>query len=103
LTGPQADKAMLTTYFSGPPTATFDLDFVLWDGNSVVERQEFVWLGGSWESPAGSLLLNSTGGFDPGDYNRTGTPGTGVPIPSTALLLAPAGLGLLLLRKRIAR
>jgi hypothetical protein len=99
LTGPQADSAMVTTYFSGPLSAKFDVDFVLWDGNSVVERQEFRWLGGSWESLGGTMILNSTGGFDSGDYNRSGT---GIPIPSTALLLAPAGLALLLLRKRIS-
>ena len=42
---------MLTTYFSGPLSAKFDVDFVLWDGNTVVERQEFEWLGGSLAKP----------------------------------------------------
>lgn len=41
LTGPQADTALLTTYFSGPRSAKFDLDFVLWNSGSVIERQEF--------------------------------------------------------------
>lgn len=94
LTGPQADTALLTTYFSGPRTAKFDLDFVLWNGDSVVERQQFEWLGGHWENPRGTLLSNI-----PGDYNRTGA--VAVPIQSTIFLLAPAGLGVLLLRKRI--
>ena len=103
LTGPQANSAMLTTYFSSPPSVPFDLAFVLWDGSTVVESQQFEWLNGSWANPSGSLILNSSGGFDPGNYNRTGVPsGTGIPIPTTLLLLAPAGLGLLLLRKRIS-
>ncbi|MFZ0930734.1 MAG: hypothetical protein WAN11_19150 [Syntrophobacteraceae bacterium] len=100
LTGPSAKTATLTTYFSGPPTANFDLDIVLWNGSTVVERQQFDWLGGSWEKAQGTLILDSSGGFDAGDYNRTSE--TGVPIPSTILLFAPAGLGVLLLRKRIS-
>ncbi len=105
LTGPQADSAALTTYFSGPRTDKFEVDFVLWDGGTVVERQEFKWLGSHWQNPNGTLLYNSSGGFDPGQYNRSGAPpeGTGVPIPSTALLLAPAGLGAFLLRRRMTR
>jgi len=102
LTGPQSDSAILTTYFTGPRRDKFEVDFVLWDGSTVVERQEFDWLGGSWKNPDGTLILNSTGGFDPGDYNRTGAPDAGIPIPSTALVLAPAVLGLLLLRRRIS-
>jgi hypothetical protein len=103
LTGPQADSATLTTYFTGPRRDKFEVDFVLWDGDTVVERQEFKWLGGHWQNPNGTLILDSSGGFDPGQYNRTGAPvGTGIPIPSTALLIAPAGLGLLLLRRRIS-
>ncbi|MGO9018919.1 MAG: hypothetical protein ACLQVJ_11270 [Syntrophobacteraceae bacterium] len=95
LTGPSAKTATLTTYFSGPPTSTFDLDIVIWDGTSVAERQEFEWTGSAWGNPEGTLLLDS-----PGDYNRTSE--TGIPIPSTILLFAPAGLGVLLLRKRIS-
>jgi hypothetical protein len=64
LTGPQANTALLTTYFSGPSTASFSLDFVLWNGRSVVERQEFKWLGGAWEDPHGTLLVNTAGNYD---------------------------------------
>jgi hypothetical protein len=99
LTGPLSKSATLTTYFSGPPTANFDLDFVVWNGSTVIERQDFEWLGGTWANSKGTLLLNSSGGFGPGDYDRTGA---GIPIPSTVLLLAPAGLGVFLLRKRIS-
>jgi len=97
LTGSQARTADITTYFSGPTSAQFELDFVLWDGNKVVERQEFKWLGGTWENPNGTLIKNTSGGYDPGSYDS----GAVVPIPSTILLFAPAGLGVFLLRRRI--
>jgi hypothetical protein len=100
LTGPQADTAVPTTYFPGPPKAVFDPDFVLWNGNSVVERQEFKWLGGAWKNPHGKLIKNASGGYDPGGYDRTGA--DAVPIQSTILLLAPAGLGVFLIRRRIS-
>jgi hypothetical protein len=89
---------LLTTYFSGPPTAVFELDFVLWNGNSVVERQEFKWLGGAWENPRGKLLKNASGGYDRGGYDRSASV---VPIPSSILLLLPAFIGILFLRKCI--
>ncbi len=100
LTGPPTNSAYVTTFFSGPSTATFALDFVLWDGNSVVERQEFKWVGGAWKNTQGALLLSTTGGYSAGAYNRTGE---GIPIPSTILLFAPAGLGVFLLRRRIGQ
>jgi hypothetical protein len=99
LTGPRAKRALLTTYFSGPPTAVFELDFVLWNGNSVVERQEFKWLGGAWENPRGKLLKNASGGYDRGGYDRSASV---VPIPSSILLLLPAFIGILFLRKCIS-
>jgi hypothetical protein len=100
LTGPTANSAYLTTYFSGPSTASFTLDFVLWNGSSVVERQEFQWLGGAWEDPNGTLLSNV-----PGDYNRddiasgSGPPSL-VPILSSILLLGPVGVGIFIIRRR---
>ncbi len=98
LTGPKATTAFMTTYFTGPTTAKFDVDFVLWDGNTVVERQEFDWLGGTWKNPQGALIKNASGGYDPGEYNRSSS-GSVVPVPSAVLLLLPACFGILLLRK----
>jgi hypothetical protein len=100
LTGPPTDTAYVTTFFSGPSTATFTLDFVLWDGNSVIERQAFKWVGGSWQNQQGSLLLSATGGYSAGQYNRSEET---IPIPSTVLLFVPAGLGVLLVRRRIGQ
>src|SRR5208337_971551 len=77
LTGPQADSTNLMTYFSGPRTDKFEVDFVCWDGGTVVERQEFKWLGGHWQNPNGTLIYNPSGGFDPGQYNRSGAPQEG--------------------------
>lgn len=90
LTGSMLDSAVLRTYFSGPSSAVFNLEFILWNGNSIIERQEFKWLGGHWQNPRGTLLEN-----DP-----VAPP---VPIPPTILLLAPAGLGVFLLRKRLSQ
>jgi hypothetical protein len=70
----------------------FTLDFVLWNGNTVVEHQEFTYVDGQWDGTYGTPLLNT-----PGQYNRSG-----VPIPGTILLLAPAAVGLLGLKKRLA-
>ena len=50
-TGPDAGEAILTTFFSGPLSAVFELDFVLWNGGSVIERQEFNWLGRIGKAP----------------------------------------------------
>jgi hypothetical protein len=97
-TGAVANNAILTVYFTGPASAKFDLDFVLWNGNSVIERQEFDWLGGYWQSATGVLILNSSGVFDEGTYNRSGNFDP-APIPPTILLFAPAGLGIFLFRK----
>lgn len=98
-TGADANTAGVTVFFSGARSDTFDLDFLLWNGNTVVERQEFQWLGSYWATNSGTLILNSTGGFDPGDYDRS--EGTPTPIPSTVLLFAPAGLTLLAFRRRV--
>jgi hypothetical protein len=99
-TGSGANTASVTVFFSGARSDTFDLDFLLWNGNTVVERQEFQWLGSYWASNSGTLILNSLGGFDPGDYDRS--EGTPTPIPSTILFFGPTGLGFLLLKKRFA-
>ncbi len=101
-TGTQANTAYLTVFFTGPRSSEFDLDFVLWNGNTVTERQEFEWLGGHWASPTGTLIENANGTFSAGDYNRNPL-GTSAPIPPTLLLLAPAGLGVLLFRRRLFR
>jgi hypothetical protein len=101
LTGSEADTAVTTTYFTGPATAVFDVDFVLWEGTSVVERQEFEWLGGYWENPEGTLVKNTSGGYDPGGYNRSPSP-SAVPAPSAVLLLMPACFGIVLFRKCIS-
>jgi hypothetical protein len=97
-TGSAAGAATLTTFFSGPRSAVFDLDFVLWNGGQVIETQEFQWLGGYWANPSGTLLVNAAGG---GQYNRNPS-SVPTPIPPTILLLAPAGLGVFLLRRRPA-
>jgi hypothetical protein len=96
LTGPLADTACITTYFSSLPSVKFDLDFVLWKGNTVVERQEFKWLGNAWDNPNGTILSNI-----PGTYDRADPPP--VPIPSTILLLMPACLGVFLLKRCIGQ
>jgi len=102
LTGPMADTAVITTYFSSPVSSDFLLDFVLWNGALVSERQEFKWVGGHWDSVYGTLLTNSTGGFDPGTYDRTNTVGvsSASPVPTTVFLLGPSLLGLLYAGRR---
>jgi hypothetical protein len=94
LAGPEVDKAYLMIYFSGPRTAKFELDMLVWDDNKVVEREEFKWLGGHWQSPFGTLLPNV-----PGQYDRTSV-GAPAPVPPSILLFAPAGLWVFLLRRR---
>jgi len=91
-----ANIAVLTTFFSGPPTAKFELDMMVWDDNEVVEREEFKWLGYRWQNPFGIRLPNV-----PGQYDRTPA-GAPAPVPPTILLLAPAGLGVFLFRKRFS-
>jgi hypothetical protein len=104
LTGPIADKAFVTTYFSSPVSSDFTLDFVLWNGNKVSERQEFKWDDGHWDSVYGTLLTNGTGGFDPGKYDRTSTieVSSTTPVPATVFLLGPALLLILYARRRWA-
>ncbi len=97
LTGPMADNAVMTTWFSSPASTGFTLGFVLSDGGKVSEKLEFQWTGGHWDSVYGSLLTNNTGGFGPvtsvGANNIV--PSSLTPVPATLFLLGPALLGVL--------
>jgi hypothetical protein len=62
MAGPGVLPNSAYSLLTGPLEAVFDLDFVLWNGTSVVERQEFQWLGGSRANASGTLILNTSGG-----------------------------------------
>src|SRR5208337_1599191 len=90
LTGPPIKNTLITTYFSGTSRKEkFTLDCLLWNGNQVIEVKEFKWNDGHWLGGMNGIVLkNGNGGFSAGDYDRSG-----IPIPSTLLLMGPAYWG----------
>jgi len=101
--GPPATGAVFWTLnFTGSPPATFNFDYLVYTGNTVVSAYSMVLNNGTWNS---NQNTGSGGGWStivvpdmqtiPSNYDTTP-----IPLPGTILLLGTGLLGVILFRRK---